>query len=408
MVGALVLAIGISVAQPAEVVSAIQIHGNTATPDDDIRKLAGIEIGMHLEPGTVNDVATRLRATRRFDSVEVLKRFASIADPSQILLVVIVDEGPVRIEMTGDPDRPTRVVRSRPLKLMFLPMLSHEDGYGLTYGVRIARPEVLGRQSRVSMPLTWGGDKRAAIELEKAFAHGALDRVTVGASLSRRTNPFFDEDDHRRRGWVRGERQVVRGVRAAGTAGWKRVSFLQANDRLASAGADVVIDTRLDPLLPRNAVYGRAAWEHLSLRVNRTELEARGYLGLVGQSVLAVRAERQSAGRPLPLYLKPLLGGMANLRGFAAGAFAGDTLVATSAELMVPLTSALRAGKVGVSAFVDAGTAYDTGTRLSDQRLEQGYGGSLWFSAPFLRLSVAVAHGRGSATRVHVGGSVPF
>src|SRR2546422_11458629 len=85
------------------------------------------------------------------------------------------------------------------------------------------------------------------------------------------------------------------------------------------------------------------------------------------RSVLAVRALRQDSNRPLPLYLKPLLGGMANLRGFAAGAAAGDTLVATSAELILPLTSPLHVGKMGVSAFVDAGTGYDKSARFSDQ-----------------------------------------
>jgi surface antigen Omp85-like protein/surface antigen-like variable number repeat protein len=399
----------LAISQSPEIVSAIQVHGNTATPDDEIRKLAGIEVGMRLEPSTIDDAAARLRATRKFDGVQVLKRFASIADPSQILLVVIVDEGPVKIEMTGDPDRPTtRIVRSRRLNVMFLPILNREDGYGFTYGVRIARPDVIGKQSRLSFPLTWGGEKRAGAEIEKILPRGPIDRVIAGASLTRRTNPFYEEDDDRTRVWIRGERELVRGVRAGATAGWQRASFFDADDRFTHAGADIVVDTRVDPFLARKAVYARAAWEHLTLGMNRTELDARGYVGALGQSVVAVRALRLDASAPLPLYLKPLLGGMANLRGFAAGTAAGDTLVATSAELIVPLTSPLNVGKIGVSAFVDAGTAYDKGARLSDQTLKQGYGGSLWFSAAFLRLNIAVAHGRGSSTRVHVGGNVSF
>jgi outer membrane protein assembly factor BamA len=397
-----------TIAQAPEVVSAIQIHGNTATPDEEIKKLAGIDLGMRVEPSTIEDVAARLRATKRFERVQVLKRFASIADPTQILLVVIVDEGPVKVEMTGDPDRPTRVVRDRRLNLMLLPVLGFEDGYGFTYGVRLARPDILGKQSRLAFPLTWGGEKKAGAELEKIIPRGPIDRLIAGASLSRRTNPFFDEDDDRRRVWIRGERELVRGVRAGATAGWQRVSFFDADDRFTHAGADVVVDTRVDPILPRNAVYARAAWERLSLGMNRTELDARGYIGAIGQSVVALRALRLDSSEPLPPYLKPLLGGMANLRGFPAGTAAGDTLVATSAELIVPLTSPLSVGKIGVSAFVDAGTVYDKSARFSDQTLKQGYGGSLWFSAAFLRLNIAVAHGRGSSTRVHVGGNVSF
>ena len=101
-------------------------------------------------------------------------------------------------------------------------------------------------------------------------------------------------------------------------------------------------------------------------------------------------------------------GGLANLRGFKAGTAVGDTLVAGSAELRVPLTSPFSIGKIGVSAFVDAGAVYDKGTRLGDQSIRKGYGGSLWFSAAFVRFSVAVAHGVGSSTRAHVGGSLSF
>ena len=35
--------------------------------------------------------------------------------------------------------------------------------------------------------------------------------------------------------------------------------------------------------------------------------------------------------------------------------------------------------------------------------MKQGYGGGVWFSAAFLKLNIAVAHGRGSSTRMHVG-----
>ena len=61
-----------------------------------------------------------------------------------------------------------------------------------------------------------------------------------------------------------------------------------------------------------------------------------------------------------------------------------------------------------MSAFVDAGTVYDKGQRLADQTLKKGVGGSLWMSAAFLRLNIAVAHGLGATTRVHVGGSLSF
>ena len=36
--------------------------------------------------------------------------------------------------------------------------------------------------------------------------------------------------------------------------------LLDRDDDFLQTGADVVLDTRLDPVLPRNAAYARAAW----------------------------------------------------------------------------------------------------------------------------------------------------
>lgn len=396
-----------------ETIVAVQVHGNTITPDDEVRRLAGIDVGSAVDPGTLDAVAQRLRATKRFESVRVLKRFASIADPTQIVLVIIVDEGAVNIETTGDQDQPVRAARRRKNRVLFLPVLNFEDGYGFTYGARFAWPDPIGKQSRVGFPLTWGGDKRAAAEIEKTFERGPFDRVTAGGSLSRRTNPYYEVDDARVGAWARGERELVHGIKAGGTVGWQRVSFPAGTsgvDYFGYGGADLTVDTRADPILPRNAVYARAAFEHVA-GANRVDLDARGYVGLFGQNILAVRAMRSSADQPLPPYLKPLLGGMSNLRGFRAGAAAGDFLVATSAEVIVPLTSPLSFGRMGVSAFADAGTVYNYGERLADQTWREGFGGSVWFSAAFVRLNLAVAHGRGareSSTRVHVGANVAF
>ena len=124
--------------------------------------------------------------------------------------------------------------------------------------------------------------------------------------------------------------------------------------------------------------------------------------------MLAGRVLREDSDRPLPPYLEPQLGGLSNLRGFRAGTAVGDTLVTMSSELILPLTSPIKVGKIGVSAFLDRGTVYNKGERFSDQTLLDGYGGSVWFAAAFLRLNIAVAHGRGASTRVHVGGNVTF
>jgi hypothetical protein len=125
---------------------------------------------------------------KRFESVQVLKRFASISDPSQVILVIIVDEGPVRIETTGDPDQPTRVVRSNRAHLLFLPVLNFEDGYGFTYGARFAWPEPWQAEPRRLSPdlgrrQAGGGGTRQDAGARPADSHHGRRR-TVAADQS--------------------------------------------------------------------------------------------------------------------------------------------------------------------------------------------------------------------------------
>jgi outer membrane protein assembly factor BamA len=395
--------------QPAGVVSAIRVQGNAITPDEEVIRLAGVRVGMPVDAATIDRVEAALKASHRFDRVEVLQRFASLSDPTALLLVIIVDDGPVKLKGEGVN---ARLVKSRGPHLLFLPLLSYEDGYGLSYGVQFAKANPLGTGTRLSFPLTWGGDKRASANLDKEFGRGPLTRARVSLSFSRRTNPFFDADDKRASLSLRGERAIGRKVTLGATATSERVSFLGASDRVGTVGGDVVVDTRLDPLLARNAIYAKAGWSHVRVRdgvsANQTNLEGRAYVGLLGQSILVLRGVRQTSDRPLPPYLAPLLGGLGSLRGFDAGFRTGDTLVAGTAELRVPLTSPLNLAKIGVRAFVDAGTAYPEGERYSDQTINRGVGGGLWIAATVFHLNVDVAHGVGGRTRVHFGTTVSF
>lgn len=414
MLTALALVLSLqAVSLPAEVLLEVRVQGNILTTEGEVVRLAGVVVGEPVTPEMPAEVEARLRKTDRFEQVQVLKRFASIADPSQILLVIILDEGPVSIDV--GPDGTTRVRRKGGLPVQFLPMLDFVDGYGFSYGARVAVPVLLGADSRLSFPMTWGGLKQVGAELDLDRPRGALSalsRLQIGGSLSRRENPYYEEDDDRARAWVRAERAVVPWLRVGGIGGLQQASFADDTDRFNEFGADVVVDTRLDPALPRNAVYGRAAWSRLHFSdedaAQRTELEGRGYLGLLGQSVLAVTVQRQDSNRTLPPYLRPLLGGMATLRGFAAGFEVGDTLAAGSVELLLPITSPLSFGKLGVSAFFDAGAVYDKGEHMVDQRFSRGAGGAVWFSAAFVRAYLAVAHGLGGSTRAHFGTTLAF
>lgn len=394
-----------------EVLAAVRVQGNVATPDDEIVRLAGLTVGMPIAADTVAVTTARLKAARRFDRVDVLKRYASISDPTQIVLVVLVDEGRVSIKRTGDPNNPTKVVKSRLPDLLYLPMVFRDDEYGLSYGVRVVRPNALGRGGRVSFPVTWGGTKRGDIEIEKRYETGWLTRLLTTASISRRTNPLYEDDEVRGGANVRGERDIRKWLRLDASAGWQHVSFLNETDRYVDLGAGLIVDTRLDPWLARDAVYARVGRRHLSFghrdSANLTDLEAHGYLGLPVQAVLVASVRKNGADTSLPEYLKPLFGDQ-SVRGFRAGTTAGDNLVTSSLELRVPLTSPITRMKMGVNAFVDAGTVYDDGERFADQNLRRGVGGGVWFAATVFRFNVTVARGSQGQTRVSGRGGMRF
>ncbi len=395
-----------------EIVTAIQTRGNVATSDDELRRLTGVEIGAPAPPDIVEEVTARLRAARRFDRVQVLKRYASIEDPSKIVLVVIVDEGPVSIKRTGDPANPTRVVRKRLPNLLISPILGGESGYGATYGVLLTDPEPAGKNSRIAYPLTWGGTKRAGADFEKRTPDRFITRIEAGGAISRRRNPLFDLDDDREGGYFHAEREFSRALRVRGLTDWQHVTFGQTNDRFLSLGAEGIYDTRLDPFLARNAVFARATYTHIAFgereNANRLAIEGHGYVGLVSQAVLVLSASTDNSDTALPDYMKPLLGGPSSVRGFRTGTSTGDSLTGGSIEVRLPLTSPLSFGKIGVSGFVDAGTVYDADQHIGDQPWMRGAGGSVWFTAAFVRLNVALAHGIGSSTRVQLIGNLTF
>jgi len=234
----------------------------------------------------------------------------------------------------------------------------------------------------------------------------------VSGSVSHRTNPFYELGDTRTGVGVRSDLRAIGPVRADVDAAWDHVTFGEQPDSVGRVGAGVTVDTRLDQMLARNAIFLRIAWAHLDTRhgpsFDSSEIDARGYLGLLGQTVLVARVFRDDANRSRPPYLKPMLGGPDNLRGFGVGSGIGDSLAGGSLELRAPVTSPLNVAKIGVSLFVDAATVYDEGQRLADQRFERGVGGGVWLSAAIVRITLSVAHGIDHGTRVNASGSLVF
>ena len=429
MIAALLLALGCATAAApgqeaappavpvAERLVDVVVHGNHTTPDDDVIAIAGLTVGGPLAADAVAAATKRLESADRFEAVDIRKRYRSIERFDEVVLVILIDERPHPMELPGPPVmKPFRTLRDG---LMFLPLISYTDGYGLSYGAQFSFADVLGKRSRIGVPLTWGAERRVAVELERKFSRGPVSRVEGGGGLVRREHPFYEVPDRRGEVWARAERALPLALRVGGGVRWSDISFadesapaLDLDDRLLASGVDVTLDTRTDPTFPRNAVYARAAWEHLDFEAqparNRTTLEGRGFLGLFGSSVLALRATHGRADGALPPYEQWLLGGPSSVRGFSTGSEVGDNSVSGSIELRLPFSSPLRVAKTGVAVFVDRGAVWNDGQRLTDADWKQGYGAGVFAIATVFQLRLDVAHGQGRGTRAHFSAGLSF
>jgi len=394
-------------AQAPDRIAEIRVHGNHTTPDGDILAIAGLTLGDAATPERLAEAESRLLASRRFATIEVRRRYQSITDPSQILVVLLVDELP---GISKDNLTPGALARLRHAA-MWLPILSFADGYGFTYGARLSVVNKFGSRSRVSTPLTWGGERRAAVEVERAFDSGPLSVVRGTVAVRRNINPHFDEPDTRHEARFEADRALTRWLRVGGDARVTQIAFGPSEARHHAAGGHVSLDTRVDPSFPRNGALASVAWERIGFEggsSGRWSTDLRGYVGLVRGSVVALRAQTVRADAPLPPSEQTLLGGSESLRGYRAGHRAGDGIAATSVELRVPLTSPLSVGRFGAKVFVDTGTAWPAGMALTKQRFEHGTGGGIYFGAAALTAGLDVAWPERGRARWHFGLGLTF
>ncbi len=394
-------------AQGVERIAEIRVHGNHTTPDADVLAIAGLTLGEPATPDRLTEAESRLLASRRFTTIEVRRRYQSIADPSQILIVLLVDELPGVSRDNLIPGPLGRLAQAA----MWLPILSFADGYGFTYGARVSIVNKLGSRSRVSAPLTWGGERRAALEVERAFDSGPLSVMRGTVAVHRNVNPHFQVPDIRREVRFEADRALTPWLRVGGDARVAQIDFGQSDGRHQAAGGHLVLDTRLDPSFPRNGALAKVAWERIGFEggsSGRWATDLRGYVGLIRGSVLALRAQTVRAGGALPPSEQVLLGGSDSLRGYRAGYRAGDGFAATSAEVRVPLNSPLSVGRFGAKVFVDTGTAWPAGMPLSKQQFDHGAGGGIYFGAAALTAGLDVAWPRHGHARWHFGLGLTF
>jgi outer membrane protein assembly factor BamA len=372
-----------------EVIVEVRFHGNFTIPDAEMARLAGIPRGQPPPGTTAAGIRTRLEQSGRFQWVRVAKRYRSMSSTDRVILLVTVKE--------KEP------VKS---KLMFLPILRFNDEYGFTYGGRFTFVDLLGAKERISFPLTWGGMRQAAAETHFDLNNPVLSSVYGGGGIHWRKNPFYRIGDLRREAYGGASRRLFDRLQFDFKGGVTSVDFGEWSDNFTTLGLDLVLDTRQNSLIPRDAVYAGVGWERLALinrepRFNRFKFDVRGYKGLFGQSVLAAQVFYRSTDGRLPDYERPFLGGASTLRGHSPGKFIGDNILHSSIELRAPLSSPRAMYRAGVALFLDTGAVYDYGTALGNADFKYGGGLSLFLFIAGYGVKVDFASDFRSSFRIH-------
>jgi hypothetical protein len=145
----------------AETLAEVRVHGNHTTPDDEVLRLAGLTMGQPIDIAAIEAAAQRLKESGRFEEVEIRKRYRSLEPGGDVALVVVVREHPLPDDTIPCPAvmRPFRRLWASG---MVMPMVRYNDGDGFTYGARVSVVDTLGRGSRLSVPLSWGGNSGLA------------------------------------------------------------------------------------------------------------------------------------------------------------------------------------------------------------------------------------------------------
>ena len=396
--GVLVLALSLAAGSgdATRTVAELRVHGNHSIPDDQVLSWAGVAVGDPLSTDAVAAIRARLRETGRFDEVEVHERYRSLTAGDRVALIIEVAERPP--------------VKDR---FLWLPMLDFDENWGFTYGARVAAEELLGWDERIEAAAGWGGVKQLTGALTRSLRAVGFDRIELRGGISRREHPTFEEDLDRVALGAGVSRRFGL-VRAGLNFGWSDVELgVREDDRLLSYSAELAFDSRDETSFPRDAVYAQLRAGGLRIldggpTFGLLGAELRGYKGLFGGSVLAMRAAWEVASERLPDHARRFVGGAETLRGHRAGEFLGDNLAWSSLELRVPLNSPLDWAKVGVHGFVDTATAYPHDVAVADAEFQHGVGVGAFLLATVVKVRVDVAYDLEDSWRVHLSSGFRF
>jgi hypothetical protein len=188
-----------------------------------------------------------------------------------------------------------------------------------------------------------------------------------------------------------------------------------------AGGAELVVDTRDEPLAPRHGVNIELGGEFIPALLDvekpltRLHASAATYLSAARFPTKPVLALQGGATKifgtlgKIPFHDAAFLGSSTTLRGYQNNRFAGDAAVFGSAELRLHLTSLflLVPGTQGIFGFVDGGRVYFEGE--TSTTWHHTYGGGVWFAFLTPGSLLSVTYGQsGEGSRIYVRAGFAF
>jgi hypothetical protein len=197
-------------------VAEVRVQGNYRTPEAEVLQIAGVHVG---DPDGGHRQRDRRAAAeeRPLRNVDVRQRWRTLGPGDAAILILLR-------EKAGGSGIGGRLAYAA-THPMALPIVFYTDGYGLTYGGQVSPPNLLGKSTHVSIPLTWGGTKQAAIDINRQFKTGPITRLAVNGGIRERENPHYELDDNRVGGSVRVERRFARVMRVGANGSINDVRF---------------------------------------------------------------------------------------------------------------------------------------------------------------------------------------
>ena len=387
-------------AQAPAVIAEILVHGNHSTPDADVLAISGLAVGGPATDEALAAARAKLDASGRFASADVRRMLRSIDVPDDFLVRVFVEERPGAAPDRLMPGWASQVWSQR----LWVPVLRYDEGYGVTYGVQAALEGVFGGTSQLTVPATWGGERRIGVSGARTFDSPIVTRAAAAVDRVRTVHPAFDRVEDRTHISGRLERALGQSVRLGGEAAHDRVTFAGTAADVDRLTADVLLDTRVDPAFPRNAVWGRAAIDRLDVVTGmrrRLRADASAALGLPFAATLTARGFLTSSDGVLPPYEQTMIGGGLATRGYRRGYRVDDNAAGASLTLARAFGSPLQVARHGVRAFVDWGAVYAAGTKVADASFDRGVGVGWFANLMAVNAFVDVGHAHGD-WRVHV------